>query len=137
MAYGLALRRRVLELYDQGFKTKEVAARLLVSKAWARRVKQRRGEPPRKVGGGHFKLDEQACRTLEGWVEQTPDATLEELRERIAAALQITVSVGALWNTLRRMKLSLKKSRFKPASRSGRTSASSVKRSSSSSRTSR
>jgi transposase len=127
----------VLALYDQGLKTKEVAEQLMISKAWARRVKQRRLEPPRKVGGGHFKLDGQACRTIEGWVEQTPDATLEELRKRIADELQITVSVGALWNTLHRMKLSLKKSRSRPASRSVRTSASSVKRSSSSSKTSR
>jgi transposase len=137
MGYGSALKQRVLALYDQGLKTKEVAERLLISRSGARRVKQRRNEPPRKVGGGHFKLDEQACRTLGGWIEQTPDATLEELRQRIAAELKIAVSVGALWNTLRRLKLSLKKSRSRPASRSGRTFVPRVRRSSGSSKTSR
>jgi len=101
MTYGPALRQRILALYDQGLKTKEVAERLLISKAGARRVKQRRNDPPRKVGGGHFKLDEQAQRTLAGWVEQMPDATLNELQKRIETELKIAISIGALWNTLR------------------------------------
>lgn len=137
MAYGPALRQRVLALYDQGLKTKEVAERMMISRSGARRVKQRRNDPPRKVGGGHFKLDEDACRTLARWVEQTPDATLEELRRRVKDDLGIVVSVGALWNTLRRLKLSLKKSRCGPASRSGRTCGSSARRTSISSRTCR
>lgn len=129
------MKQRVLRLYDQGLKTKEVAEQLLVSRAWTRRVKQRRHEPPRKIGGGHFKLDDKACGTIAGWVDQTPDATLEELRQRIAAELSIAVSVGALWNTLKRLKLSLKKSRSRPASSSGRTLPPNAKRSSSSSKT--
>lgn len=137
MAYGQAIKQRVLALYDKGIKTKEIAERLLVSRSWARRVKQRRDEPPRKVGGGHFKLDPQACQTLTRWVEQTPDATLEQLQKRIAAELNITLSIGALWNTLRRLKLSLKKSRSRPASRSDPTCRRSASRSSSSSKTCR
>lgn len=139
--YGPALKQRILAFYDQGLKTKEVAERLMISRSGARRVKQRRHEPPRKAGGGgggRFKLDEQACRTIAGWVAQAPDATLEELRRRIADELAITVSVGTLWNTLRRrLKLSLKKSRFTPASRPGRTSPPNAPRSSRGSRTSR
>jgi transposase len=44
-------------------------------------------------------------------VDEGPDATLEELRARVASELRITISIGALWETLRVMKLSLKKSR--------------------------
>jgi transposase len=137
MAYGPALKQRVLALYDRGFKTKEVAERLLISRSGARRVKQRRDEPPRKVGGGHFKLDEAACGTLKGWVERTPDATLDELRTRLRGELQMTVSIGALWNTLRRLKLSLKKSRSTRASRNVRTSKPHARATSTSSKTSR
>ncbi len=111
MAYGQALKDRVLALYDEGEQTGAIAKRLRLSKSWCRRVKQRRHEPPRQVGGKAFKLDEAACRALSGWVVQQPDATLDELRQRCLAELKIRISVGALWNTLRRMKLSLKKSR--------------------------
>jgi transposase len=111
MAYGQALKDRVLRLYDQGFPTRQIASRLEVSPAWCRRVKQRRHDPPLKIGGGHFKLDETDRRALAGWVQEQPDATLEQLQQRCLAERKIRISIGALWSTLRRMKLSLKKSR--------------------------
>jgi len=111
MAYGQALKDRVLRLYDQGFQTKAIATRLAVSSAWCRRVKQRRGQEPLKVGGGTFKLDATARSRLAAWVKERPDATLAELQDRCQAELKMHISIGALWGTLRRMKLSLKKSR--------------------------
>jgi|SRR5271170_303128 transposase len=110
MAYGQALKDRVLQYYDEGKKTKEIAERLKVSQAYCRRARQHRLEPPRKIGGGRFKLDEAGRNALAGWVKQQPDATLKELQRRCSAELGIRISIGALWNTLRRMKLSLKKS---------------------------
>lgn len=92
-------------------QTKQISQRLKVSASWARRVKQRRDQPPRKIGGGHFKLDEAAQAALCRFVQETPDATLEQLRGRVRSELRVDVSVGALWNTLRRLKLTLKKSR--------------------------
>ncbi len=111
MAYGQALKDRVLRLYEEGFQTKQIAQRLDVSPAWCRRVKQRRHDPPLKIGGGQFKLDAAARAALGGWVKEQPDATLHELQRRCLAELKVHVSIGALWGTLRRMKLSLKKSR--------------------------
>jgi transposase len=115
VAYSMDLRERVLALYDDGFKTKAVAERLKVCPAWARRIKQWRREgksiAPRPVGGSKPKLDEAARRELGRFIKEQPDATLEELRQRIATELKITISIGALWETLRAMKLSLKKSR--------------------------
>jgi transposase len=111
MAYSLDLRERVLALYDDGLKTKAVAERLRVSRSWARRVKQRRHEPPRSVGGSEPKLDAAARAKLLAWVRERPDATLEELRRRMAADVGVRVSVGCLWNTLRAVKLTFKKSR--------------------------
>jgi len=111
MAYSTDLRERVLALYDEGVPTKQVADQLRVSRSWARRVKQRRDQPPRKVGGSEPKLDAAARATLLRWVGQRPDATLEELRRRVAAELKVTVSIGCLWNTLRATKLTFKKSR--------------------------
>ena len=111
MAYGQALRQRVLALYDEGSKTKQIAQRLKVSPAWCRRVKQRRHEPPRKYPGRKPKLDATARATLAVWVQQQPDATLAQLQARLEAELGIALSSGALWNTLRAMKFTFKKSR--------------------------
>lgn len=115
LPYSMDLRERVLALYDEGLKTATVAKRLKVSPAWARRIKQWRNEgkpiAPRPVGGSKPKLDAEARGHLWRFVDEQPDATLEELRARIAAELKISISIGALWETLRAMKLSLKKSR--------------------------
>ncbi len=111
MAYSTDLRERVLALYDEDLKTKQVAKQLRVSPAWARRVKQRRGQPPRKIGGSLPKLDETSRTTLLSWVQERPDATLEELRQRVQDELGLRISIGCLWNTLRRLKLTFKKSR--------------------------
>src|SRR5688500_11929357 len=96
-------------------QTKEVAKRLKVSRPWARRVKQHRGEgkppAPKKPPGRAPKLDAAQREALVRFVAERPNATLEELRTRVAAELAVTVSVGCLWNTLRDLKLPLKKSR--------------------------
>jgi len=111
MAYGLALRQRVLQFYDAGEQTAAVAKRLAVSPSWCRRVKQHRHRPPRKSTGRPFKLDTVARARLVAHVADRPDATLEELRSWCKSKLDVSISTGALWSTLRRLKLTLKKSR--------------------------
>lgn len=111
MAYPTELRERVLAFYDEGLPTARIALNLRVSTAWCRRLKQFRGRPRPRNGGGTFALDADACAHLERFVRERPDATLVELQRRIATELDIRVSIGALWNTLRRLKLTLKKSR--------------------------
>jgi transposase len=111
MAYGQALRDRVLRFYDAGEKTAAIAARLAVSPAWCRRVRQHRDRPPRPYRGRPPKLDAAACARLAARVDARPDATLDELRRWCAAELGVSVSAGALWSTLRRLRLTLKKSR--------------------------
>lgn len=130
-AYSLDLRRRVLAACDAGGKTKQVARTFSVSPAWVRRLKQRRREDgsiaPRLIKRvGKTKLDDAARIRLLEWVNQKPDSTLEELRQRIDAELNIRISIGALWETLRRMKLSFKKSRRTQPSNGVRTWSSNV-----------
>ena len=121
-AYSMDLRTRVLAACDGGKGTKEVAKLFSVSPAWVRRLKQRRREDgsvaPRPIPGGRPRLDGAARAALASFVREKPDATLEELRGRVAAELGVRVSVGALWQTLRRMEFTFKKSRrTRPSSR--------------------
>lgn len=111
MAYGQALRDRVLRFYDEGERTADVARRLGVSRSWCRRVRQRRDAAPAVYKGRPPKLDAAACERLAARVDRQPDATLEELQAWCRSGLGIAVSTGALWSTLRRLKLTLKKSR--------------------------
>jgi transposase len=111
MAYGQALRQRVLQFYDAGEKTAAIARRLAVSPSWCRRVKQHRHRPPRKNTGRPFKLNAAACQRLTARVDRQPDSTLEELRAWCKSDQGVTISAGAIWSTLRRLKLTLKKSR--------------------------
>lgn len=124
-AYSIDLRLRVLAACDAGQKTRQVATRFSVSPAWVRRLKQRRREEnsiaPRPNPGGKPKLDETARSKLSRFVRERPDATLEELRERVASELGVRISIGALWETLRRMEFTFKKSRRTPASNRART----------------
>ena len=112
---SIDLRKRALALYDAGHKTAEVVRRLSVSPAWARRQKQRRREGrPIAAGVGTGRrplLDKRARDVLCGWVRARPDATLQELRRRLADELGLTVSIGTVWNALAAEAFTLKKSR--------------------------
>lgn len=121
-AYPTKVRELVLDAYEQGMETAEIAGRLQVSRSWARRVNQRwrelnlRGAIQQKHGPDP-KLDEARRRELAKLVQKTPDATLEELKKQLA----MPVSISTIWRALNHMKLTLKKSPSTPASKSGPT----------------
>ena len=124
-AYSVDLRDRVLLAYDSGLKTKQIAGVFRVSPAWARRIKQTRRETgrvrPLPTGGKRpRKIDPARLGQL---VEAQPDATLKELRERLG----VTCSLSSIWNALDRLKLSFKKSRSTPRSRTARMSRSAAR----------
>lgn len=110
-------RNLILKFYDSGLQTAQVAKRLDLCTAWCRRVKQQRDQPTLQRRNSRFKLDSTACEHLCRFVDEQPDATLAELKNRVQFELNICVSIGTLWNTLKRLKLTLKKSRSSPASR--------------------
>lgn len=114
------LRDRVLAAYDRGMTTKQIADTFQVSPAWARRVKQRRREhgetTPRPMGGVTVvKID---LGRLAELVAEQPDATLQELAER----LDCGCSCAAVCQALKRAKITFKKRRSTPRSRTARTS---------------
>jgi transposase len=116
-AYSLELRERVLADCQAGESTHSVAFKHNVSKAWVRRLKQRRREsgevaPRRPIKKTPPKWHAYADRLI-SLVEQQPDITLRELRER----LKVEVSLQTLSVALRRLKYTLKKKSSEPANK--------------------
>jgi transposase len=119
-AYGQDLRDRILAAYDRGMQTLEIAKLFQVSKAWARRVKQRRREhgetTPRPMGGVRVvKIDSERLRQL---VAEQPDATTRELHQRLGCGC----CESAVGMALDRLGLTFKKRRLLPANRIDPTS---------------
>jgi transposase len=118
--YSQDLRDRVLAAYDRGMPTQRIAELFAVSKAWARRLKQRRRETgetaPRAMGGATvIKIDPARLAEL---VREQPDATLKELRDRLG----VECTESAVCLALQRLGLSFKKRRSTPRSRTARMS---------------
>ena len=121
-AYSDKLRELVLDCYDKEMDSSVIAKRFKVSCDWVRRVKRRylqddiRTAIKQKHGPDRI-MDEIRCQELGRLVDQTPDATLVELRKQ----LSFPVSISTIHRTLNEMKLTLKKSRLMPANSSGLT----------------
>lgn len=121
-AYSMDIRKRALRDSDAGMSALDVAVKYRVSIAWVRRLKQRRRE--------YGEIDARPSRNprvpaladhgerITELVNQSPDATLLELREKLGLA----VSVPTLWRALRDLKISFKKKAPTPRSRTARTS---------------
>ena len=120
-AYPVEFRRLVLADCDAGLGTTATARKFGVCPAWVRRLKQRRRErggdiAPRTGGGSRpAKIDRAK---LAGLVGRRPDATLAELVD----GLGVRCATSAVWKALRQLKLSYKKSRPAPPSRTAPTS---------------
>jgi transposase len=121
-AYSLDLRQRVLSDCDRGLSTRAVATKYSVSEAWVRRLKQRRrttGEvAPRSGRPGPEPSWCAYADRLRRAIAETPDATLEELRDR----LHLAVALSTLWRAVAALGLSVKKKSSGPRSRTGPTS---------------
>ena len=112
-AYSMDLRQRVAAACDEGGDTRaEVAERFGVSESWVRRLLQRRRQSgslaPKPRGGGQPPaFDAEADERLRRALEASPDATLKGL----AAAAGVACSTSAVDRTLRRLKVTRKKTR--------------------------
>ena len=118
-AYSMDLRQRVAADHDAGLGTKAIALKYSVSPAWVRRLIQQRRErgdlEPRT--GGHY--PRKFCRTrLAQLVQEKPDATLAELREQLG----VDCALSTIHKALHDLKITYKKRRSTPPSRTGRTS---------------
>jgi transposase len=124
--YSQDLRDRVLAAVDEGMSVRAAAVRFGVSPAYVakatarrRRTGERNARPQRSHQAQKLVAYHEAIRSR---VLACPDATINELRQWLAAEYAVTSSTGGMWNTLSRLRLTLKKSRSGRASKTGRTS---------------
>lgn len=106
-AYSMDLRRRVLSAGDAGHGTRQVARMFDVSESWVRRLKQRRREgvgiEPMPCGGDYAsKFTGENLDRVRGMLDEKPDTTLDELRDRCERELGIRCGLGTMWRTVRR-----------------------------------
>ena len=121
-AYSTKVRELVLDAYDQGTETMEIAETYKVSRSWARRVKQRLREHGSRLAiqqkhGPDPILNSVDRQRLADLVKETPDATVKVLHEQ----LKKPVSISTICRALSDMKLTLKKRADPQASGIGRT----------------
>jgi transposase len=127
-ALPLAVRRRIIELFQTGLEGGDVAEVMACSPAAARRVWQRYREAgevgPRPHAGGHAPelTDEQKRQILGELVARKPDAFCRELADDLHARTGVRVCRQTVGSWLAELGLTRKKSRSARASRSGRTS---------------
>jgi transposase len=127
-ALTLAVRRRIIELFQSGLEGDDVAEIMACSPAAARRIWQRYREEglvaPRPHAGGHTpKLDAEQKQVLAELVAQQPDAFCRELADALHARTGVRVCRQTIGSWLAELGCTRKKSRCTPrSSRNGRTS---------------
>jgi transposase len=132
-AFSLAVRRRIIELFQRGLEGDDVAEIMVCSPAAARRIWQRYREEgligPRPHAGGHTpKLSEQQKKQVLGeLIAQKPDAFCRELADELEQRVGVRVCRQTIGCWLNELGLTRKKSRCTPPSSSARTSRPSAK----------
>ena len=119
------LRSRVLTAIDEGLSCRQAAARFGVSASSAIRwqaLRRAGGDArPKPQGGDRLSRRTEAHADLiRAALTEVPDITLLELKERLAGQ-GAHVSVAALWRFCRRHKITRKKRRRTPPSRTAPT----------------
>ena len=120
-AIPVPIRKRILELYDRGHSTREIAQFSGFCVAAARRVRQqflqrRTLEPQTHFCGRKTLLTEERKQRLKALLSQQPDATLAELGARMDRAFP--TSTIDLW--LRRLGWKFKKNSGRRRTRTAR-----------------
>ena len=122
-SYSADLRGRVLAAVDDGVPARTVAERFRVSVSYIYKALARRlitGETEARPQRNHQVLKLAAWHdAIAAMVAQRPDATLNELRAWLLATHDVAASLGLMHQTLVRLGLTLKKSRFGHRSRTG------------------
>ena len=119
--YPMELRQRVVKAVDNKIGTKkEIAKTFSVSVSWIRKLLQRRSEtgfiePLPRTQGRKPAFTGANLEQLNRFVQDNPDATLEEIKEYFSG--NVNCSIVAIHYALKRLDWRYKKKRYMPANR--------------------
>jgi transposase len=112
-SYSIDLRERLVAGRQRGQSAEELSRVFGVSKRSVERYLKRHvqeGTLAAKARGGYRRSRlEGHDALLHQWIEEQPDLSLEQLRERLLAQLGIAIGTTALWHRLEKLGLSYKK----------------------------
>jgi transposase len=115
-------RHRVIALTDDGMTTSEIAEVLGTSASWVRSIKalHKSGASiePKSRANKRTSLAEREGERIRAQVAAKPGTTLEDLKRDLG----LDTTIPNLWLALKQLKISLKKKRFTPPSRTAPTS---------------
>ena len=120
--YPVEYRHRIIALLEQAMTPSEIAEVLGVTASWVRSIRQRHeaGESLdiKSTANKRTSLAEREGERIRARLAEKPGSTLEDLRRD----LKLETSIPNLWKALKQLKISFKKSRFRPRSEVGPTS---------------
>ena len=124
--YSIDLRLRIVHAYEnREGSMRQLATRFRVSLSCVRalltRYRTTGAVAPSPHGGGYpAKLDALGCAALKTLVDAPPDATLQELRTRLSAPHQVSVSQATISRALTKLGLPRKKNLSRRRARAAR-----------------
>ena len=114
------IRERALAAYEAGQGSQhDVAAMFGIHprtfQRWLQRYRKDGVRCPFPRGHRQAAFDGELLSQLDQWVQQHPDATLEQIQEQFSSS--VTCSIVTVHNTLKRLEYHYKKSRCEPRSK--------------------
>ena len=114
-AYSIDFRRKIIKAYeDESISQRKLAKRFGVAKSFIQKLLKQYREtdsvaPKTRTQQTPPKLTEEHLTVLRQLVEAQNDATLEELRAQLAAAINLSVSRSTIDRALKKLDLTVKK----------------------------
>jgi len=123
-AYGIDLRKRVVDAIEGGLSTRAAARRFSIGEstagAWHRQWRKTGSYEARRQGGRNGSVLDPHEAFILGLIEEQADITLAEMADRLREDRSLRVDPSTIWYFLKRRRITYKKRPRTPASRSGR-----------------
>jgi transposase len=114
MAFSMDIREKVMKVVAGGMSRRQAAARFDIGPAtavrWAKRVEASGSVAPLKMGGDRRSQRIEAYADfIRAQIEEQPDLTIMELREKIGERHSVGFGYGTVWRFLARHRITRKK----------------------------
>lgn len=124
-AYGIDLRRRVVDAIEGGLSTRAAARRFSVgistAGSWHRYWRKTGSYEAQRQGGRNGSVLDAHETFIMGLIEDKADITLAEMADRLGEEHDLRVDPSTIWYFLKRCGMTYKKRQHTPASRNART----------------